>query len=102
VILHASETRYCTRCRQDRPVSEFRPNPQTLSGLHWWCRACGAEDIRRWRAENPKAVAAYNAARREGPFPKTCSVCGRDWLGARRRSVRCPECQAQHLRERKR
>jgi hypothetical protein len=65
-------------------------------------RSCCAEDIRRWRAENPQAVAAYNAARREGPFPKTCSVCGRDWLAARRRSVRCPECQERHLRERKR
>jgi hypothetical protein len=30
------------------------------------------------------------------------SVCGREWLAARRRSVRCPACKAQHLRERKR
>jgi hypothetical protein len=58
--------------------------------------------IRLSRAANPSAVAAYYAARREGPFPRTCSVCGREWLAARRRSVRCPECQAKHLRKRKR
>jgi hypothetical protein len=96
------KTRWCTRCRQDLPVALFRPNPEMLSGLHPWCRPCCAEDIRLWRAENPSAVAAYNAARREGPFPKTYSVCGREWLAARRRSVQCPECQAQHLWQRKR
>jgi hypothetical protein len=58
-----------------------------------WC----AVDIRRWRAENPKAVAAYNAARRLGAFPKTCSICGREWLAARRprfgaRSVKRSTC----------
>jgi hypothetical protein len=99
---NTEKTRWCTRCRQDLPVALFRPNPEMLSGLHPWCRPCCAEDIRLWRAENPSAVAAYNAARREGPFPKTCSVCGREWLAARRRSVRCPECQERHLRERKR
>jgi hypothetical protein len=81
---HPSELRWCTRCRQNLPLDQFRPNPEMLSGRHCWCRPCCAEDIRRWLAENPNAVAAYNAARREGPFPKTCSVCGREWLAARR------------------
>jgi hypothetical protein len=98
----AEETRYCSRCRRDLPLDQFRPNPEMLSGLHCWCRPCVSENMRRWRAQNAEYVAAYNVARREGPFPKTCSVCGREWLATRRRSVRCPVCQAPYLRERKR
>jgi hypothetical protein len=75
---HPSELRWCTRCRQNLPVSEFRPNLETLSGLHWWCRPCVSENMRRWRAQNAEYVAAYNGARREGPFRKTCSVCDRE------------------------
>jgi hypothetical protein len=36
------------------------------------------------------------------PGPTCARSAGRDWLAARRRSVRCPECQVHHLRARKR
>jgi hypothetical protein len=92
----------CARCRQVLPAAVFAPNARLLTGLHSWCRPCVAARNREWRAENAGYVAAANAARREGPFPKVCADCG-EWFAARvRAQVRCPGCQLEMRRGRKR
>jgi hypothetical protein len=48
------------------------------------------ERRRRWAADHPEYVAAYNADRRAGPFAVTCTVCGVAFEASRRAQVRCP------------
>ena len=86
------DTKVCARCKRALPAGAFRPNPRMRCGLHSWCRDCTVARTRRWRAEHPDRVAATNAARREGPFPRTCLRCRHEFLGARRRSKFCPRC----------
>jgi hypothetical protein len=92
----------CARCRQILPVTEFAPNPRMKSGVHSWCRPCAAERNREWRAANAGYVEAANAARREGPFSKVCADCGEQFDASRRAQVRCPGCQVEMRRGRKR
>jgi hypothetical protein len=40
---------------------------RTTDGLSSWCAACHVEANRRWRAENPGKVEAFNPARRVVP-----------------------------------
>jgi hypothetical protein len=97
---HPSELRHCTRCRQSKPIEQFRPNPQTLSGLHWWCRPCCSDDARRWRAENPDAAKAYNEARRVPPSRLTCTECGEEFYGRKDRLTcgrRCKDARYRRL-----
>ena len=86
-------TRQCSKCFLWFPVAAFRPNPRLKSGLSSWCGSCHVLAQRRWRAAHPEYDAAYNASRRQGPFALTCADCGKPFEGARRRMVRCPDCQ---------
>lgn len=88
----------CSRCRRWLPAVAFRPNPKLRSGLASWCRDCQNAATQRWRAEHPE----LKIARREGPFPTTCVDCSHGFLAARRRQVRCRDCQAATLKARKR
>jgi hypothetical protein len=97
---HPSELRHCTACRQKRPVSEFRTNPETLSGLHWWCRACVSQRNREWREANADYVNAYNEARRVPPSRLTCTECGEEFYGRKDRLTcgrRCKDARYRRL-----
>jgi hypothetical protein len=93
-VVYALPTEPAHRSVQAEPGDAERPAHLVPP----WC----AVDIRRWRAENPKAVAAYNAARRLGGVPEDVLDLRPGVACSSSPSVRCPERQAQHLRERKR
>lgn len=83
----------CARCRRVLPARTFRTNPKMRSGLNSWCKACAVARMRQWRVEHPEAVAASNAARREGPWPRTCAGCGEKSAGNRRNARWCATCR---------
>jgi hypothetical protein len=55
----------CRNCQEQKPQAEFRRNQQSRDGLSSWCGSCHNEATRRWRANNPDYVEAYNASRRK-------------------------------------
>jgi len=46
------ETRTCSRCRRDLPISYFTRNGGRKSGYNGWCRDC----MRLWKRKNPEKV----------------------------------------------
>jgi hypothetical protein len=89
----------CTRCQRWLPARAFPRNSRLLSGLDSWCRECHVETTKQWRHENRDKL---NARRRRGPLPVVCSGCGETFEASHRSQVRCPECQLEHRRARKR
>jgi hypothetical protein len=78
----------CRRCREDKPPSEYWPNPRNSWGLSSWCKVCVREaslaSSRRYRER-------YNARRRLPPAKeRICPVCGRSFLPTTHSQVYCP------------
>jgi hypothetical protein len=89
----------CTRCQRWLPAGAFPRNSRLLDGLDSWCKECHVEATKQWRAEHR---AELNASRRLGPFVVVCADCGKSFEASHRSQVRCPECQLEHRRARKR
>jgi hypothetical protein len=98
-IVKAAGLKRCTRCRRMLPVEAFPANPRLRGGLGSWCRSCHVERNRAWRLENRERL---NAARRRGPLPTRCADCGSAIEAKTSLQVRCPACQAERRRTRKR
>jgi hypothetical protein len=84
----------CARCRRGLPIAAFRQNEHMRFGIDSWCRECHNEATRAWRARHPERVAEINAARREGPWLRTCAGCGARFPGKRRNAKWCPNCRS--------
>lgn len=85
-------TRRCSKCRQDKPLSQFSPHGTTLN---WWCRPCCAEYQRKYTKKSRAATDAPSqpapsgtaspptamVAAHRGPYEYlielVCSMCGR-------------------------
>jgi predicted nucleic acid-binding Zn ribbon protein len=101
----------CSSCGRSLPLDRFHRNPRLRTGLCSWCKDCGVERTRRWRAEHPEAEQRYNAERRAAyrevhpPTEKQCVVCGASFVGRPDRivcSVRCRQTrQLERRRERR-
>lgn len=50
-----SETKTCTKCKTERPTSDFSPRPITAArdGLASWCKFCMRLANKKWKAANP-------------------------------------------------
>jgi len=42
----------CTKCRQQKLISEFGPSKQKKDGLRLWCKVCHNAANAKWRADN--------------------------------------------------
>jgi post-segregation antitoxin (ccd killing protein) len=51
--------RRCTKCHKEKPVAEFNWRDKEKDTLQSHCKACKAEQRRRYRAENAEAVTEY-------------------------------------------
>lgn len=60
-----SERKTCTKCGEEKPLSEFRINKQGRLGRHSRCRACEAQYQREKYKRNPERHAAYIKAWQE-------------------------------------
>lgn len=50
----------CTRCKQDKPLSEYNKTQRNKSGLEAHCRDCSVEHQAQWRKDNPDKGKEYN------------------------------------------
>jgi hypothetical protein len=73
----------CTKCKEEKPLEAFPPDPKHKDGRQSHCRACKAKDqAARMAGKSPEdkayAMRAYRAGMRQGK----CAVCGTAIEGA--------------------
>ena len=86
------ETKVCSKCKQEKPVSEFAKNPKMLCGYSSHCNQCKGEYGKKYRkTANGIYISAKYQRRNKKPFalirkefyewhekqPKKCHYC---WL----------------------
>jgi hypothetical protein len=86
------------------PLSAFRLNPMSRSGVESRCRRCRSDASRQWREQNAEHVERYNASRRVGPRERACVDCGARFTAGLRgpASCRCPDCRRERKIEQRR
>jgi hypothetical protein len=47
-------TKYCSRCKQWKPTTDFCPAKSTKTGLYAYCRPCSNAKRNEWRKKNPE------------------------------------------------
>jgi 5-methylcytosine-specific restriction endonuclease McrA len=45
----------CSKCRQEKPLADFRSDSRRASGVAASCKECSQEYCRQWRLDNPDA-----------------------------------------------
>ncbi|MGI5408231.1 hypothetical protein ACQEV9_15725 [Streptomyces chartreusis] len=72
-----SEVRTCTKCKEEKPLSEFSPSKQGKAGLSAHCKACRADEQRERHRATPAEVHAQKMRRqRAGVRKDVCVSCG--------------------------
>jgi len=62
------ETKRCTKCGEEKPITEFGRRKQSKDGYQSHCKQCRAEAQREWRKHNIDKERAYqNKCRRKHP-----------------------------------
>ena len=46
----------CTKCKIEKPLSEFYKNKKMNLGVRSWCKDCHKESNKKWRLNNPEKV----------------------------------------------
>lgn len=46
----------CTKCKEEKPLTEFSKSNQNKSGLRSWCKKCVSIDGKRYEAENKEKI----------------------------------------------
>lgn len=68
------ETKTCSRCGKELPITEFYPSPRYKGGYKCWCKACCSEAAklanRRRRAASPIEVGGGQRADTGTRFPQ--------------------------------
>ena len=49
----------CTKCKEDKPLSEFGKCKSASDGLMFWCRDCNKKQCALYRKKNPDTVREY-------------------------------------------
>jgi 5-methylcytosine-specific restriction endonuclease McrA len=49
----------CTKCKVEKPKTEFYKKSDSKDGLSWHCKPCRAEANKLWREANPEHFAGY-------------------------------------------
>lgn len=97
----AASSKVCSRCRVDKPATEYGRRSSNPEWLRAMCRKCEREYSRAWSAANPDKVKAGNARgalRRRGTDQEefdrmfaeqggVCAICGRAGTSRKRLAV---------------
>lgn len=46
-------TKSCTKCEDNKPLTEFCKSKSTKDGLNYWCKTCAGANGAAWRKANP-------------------------------------------------
>lgn len=53
------KTKACSKCGEEKPLTEYNKDKRMKDGLRKFCRVCGKAYYRKYREENPEKVIAY-------------------------------------------
>lgn len=51
--------KHCTRCQNDKPISDYYKDKNKKDGLQQWCKSCVSETQKLVRKENPAKTRAW-------------------------------------------
>lgn len=78
-------TKFCFKCNQDLPLSEFWKDKHQPNGLRAYCKTCEKAKRELWRKDNLGKNQAYVAGYRQRNIAKgKCRVCSQDALPKKR------------------
>jgi len=66
----------CTKCKIEKVLAEFSPQPDYKDGLKSWCKACVCDYGRRYRADPDRTNRQYAKEQQIKRGVKTCTKCG--------------------------
>lgn len=83
----------CTKCGQEKDISEFAKLARTQDGLNYWCRVChnahksayrktdkGRASMKQWKDDNPERVMLHTARTRARRLGIPCTITLEDIL----------------------
>lgn len=76
----------CTRCKIEKPKTEFSKKANSKDGLRTGCKACAAAQMTKWHAANSEKRAAYKAEYRSSNIEKI-AVYGAKYRAANRAKI---------------
>ena len=98
----AIATKTCSKCKVEKPATEFHKRARSKDGLYGWCKSCSCErSLERWREKNPDRPKRPKYAP-DSPF-KICTLCGQEkpvedfhkaHKGACGRKSICKQCES--------
>jgi len=53
------ETKRCTKCGEEKPITEFHKNVRSKDGLHCYCKECNCIQSQLWRVANIDRAREY-------------------------------------------
>ena len=59
------QTKACTKCREDKLLSEYNRRSGTKDGLEYRCRSCASNYHKEWRKQNADKLREYQKSWRE-------------------------------------
>jgi hypothetical protein len=65
----------CSRCKLEKPITDFNRQGDTKDGLTYKCKPCAAETTKQWAEKNRDHVRRYNNARyAANPCPRKAAA----------------------------
>jgi hypothetical protein len=80
------ETKVCSKCGEEKPVSEFFKNKQSKSGLYPSCKKCKMSTTKKWKNSNRDHVNSWNKDWSDKNRDKV-RECNRRWYKANSEKV---------------
>lgn len=59
------QLKVCSKCKQSKPRSEFHKDKSMKGGLHFHCKVCRREAVKKWREANKERQKEYYQANKE-------------------------------------
>ena len=101
-------TKLCSKCKEVKPISEFKKKKGYKNGIYCWCKACSREDDRlrklNMSPENKKAYGRRNKLKNSygitlDQYNKMlkeqnhkCSICGKDEVDTPKQRLHVDHC----------
>ena len=80
-----NNTKFCSKCKQTKPITDFHKNKSRGDGLSTYCKTC----------ENERGKKNFKMRRRVHPSSSTCPNCGSSkilYRSRRTKDNKCYEC----------
>lgn len=58
--LEKMETKVCSKCKKELPITHFWKQRKTRDGLRCYCKECSLKTNKQWRKNNPEKIKELN------------------------------------------